>query len=112
LSPTSLIAVATAGVIPVAIAITVIIAVTIFVVAVARLPPLPLPLLVLRRRQTRCLMHDNVSLDNQLKVRELITLSRFYCLLLTCSVLLAIPALLGILATPSCLSFVGLGVLN
>jgi hypothetical protein len=57
-------------------------------------------------------MHDNVSLDNQLKVRESITLSCFYCLLLTCSVLLAVPALLGILATPSHLSVVGLGVLN
>jgi hypothetical protein len=57
-------------------------------------------------------MHDNVSLDNQLKVRESITLSRFYCLFLTCSVLLAVPALLGILATPSRLSVIGLGVLN
>jgi hypothetical protein len=57
-------------------------------------------------------MHDNVSLDNQLKVRELITLSLFYCLLLTCSVLLAIPALLRTLATPSRLSVVGLGMLN
>jgi hypothetical protein len=57
-------------------------------------------------------MHDSVSLDNQLKVRELITLSHIYCLLLTCSVLLAVPALLGILATPSHLSVVGLGVLN
>ena len=67
---------------------------------------------VLRRHQTRHLMHDNVSLDNQLKVRELITLSCFYCLLLTCSVLLAVLALLGILATPSHLSIVSLGVLN
>ncbi len=57
-------------------------------------------------------MHDNVSLDNQLKVRESITLSRFYCLLLTCSVLLAVPALHGILVTPDRLSVVGLGVLN
>jgi hypothetical protein len=57
-------------------------------------------------------MYDNVSLDNQLKVRELITLSRFYCLLLICSVLLAVSALLGIQAIPSRLSVVGLGVLN
>jgi hypothetical protein len=69
-------------------------------------------LLLLRRCQTICLMHDNVSSDNQLKVRELINLSCFYCLLLTCSVLLAVPALLGILATPSCLFVAGLGVLN
>jgi hypothetical protein len=67
---------------------------------------------MLRRHQTRRLIHDNVSLDNQLKVRELITFSCFYCLLLTCSVLLAVPALLRILATPSHLSVVGLGVLN
>ncbi len=57
-------------------------------------------------------MHDNVSLNNQLKVRELITLARFYCLLLTCSVPLAAPSLLGILAIPSRLSVIGLGVLN
>jgi hypothetical protein len=57
-------------------------------------------------------MHDNVSLDNQLKVRESITLSRFYCSLLTSSVLLAVSALCGILATPNRLSVIGLGVLN
>jgi hypothetical protein len=77
----------------------------------AKLLPL-LRCLLLRKRQTGCLMHGNVSLNNQIKVRELITLSRFYCLLLTCSVPLATPSLLGILAIPSRLSVIGLGVLN
>jgi hypothetical protein len=57
-------------------------------------------------------MHNNLSLNNQLKVRELITLSRFYCLLLICSVPLATPSLLGILAILSPLSIIGLSMLN